>query len=432
MISLAELPPVERLLVKLAQRREIGAPLDGEERQLEERAFRQRFTRLAMRHGVHGLVLSAIVRAPLMQSLSGEVLEEFSVLFTHLRRQAIMWDVERDRLLALLERKGLSPVVLKGGALREMIYDQPVERSLNDLDLLFPDDQVESSIEILQAIGYRSPWSDEVREAYRQHHFHFLLTHPVGFAVEVHWALSRPSADFHLDSRAFLARAVGKPRHSRPLLRVPSMEDMILHMASQNAEDAFARLRRVVDVDRLIALTPHLDWNYLRDAARHGNVQILTAVALRLAQLRLGTPLPRGFVESLGVSRLTRLNLALLHAVPWMITLHDDRYVAAERLLRLWTTVDWRKRLRRCSRMALISKDPLAWVWKEEADERQGWLDGLSSLGKLAAYQARAYVSGIVALLTRSGRRGLRFWTKPAGALGSPAGTEGERRENGR
>jgi Uncharacterised nucleotidyltransferase len=413
MISLAALPPVERLLVKLAQRREVRAPLGGEERLLEQRTFREQFTRLAMRHGVHGLVLSAIIRAPLMQSLSARVQEEFTVSFAHLRRQATMWDIERDRLLALLERKGLSPVVLKGGALREMIYDQPVERSLNDLDLLFPDDQVESSIEILRANGYRSPWSDEVREAYRQHHFHFLLTHPVGFAVEVHWALSRPNGDFHLDSHAFLARAIGRPRDSRPLLRVPSTEDMILHMASQNAEDGFARLRRVVDVDRLIASTPHLDWNYLRERARHGKVQILTAVALRLAQLRLRTPVPRGFVESLGVSRLTRLNLALLQAVPSSITMHDDRYVAAERLLRLWTTVDWRARLRHCSRMAFISEDPLAWVWMQEAGERRGWLDGLSSLGKLAAYQARVYVSLITALLTRSGRRGLRFWTQP-------------------
>ena len=414
MLSLAELSPAERLLVKLAQRREIRAPLDGEVLRLEERAFRERFTRLAMSHGVYGLVLSAIVRTPLMQSLSAEVLEEFTVWLARLRRQAIVWDMERDRLLSLLERNGLIPVVLKGGALRETIYDQPAERSLGDLDLLFPDDQVESSIETLQANGYRI-WSDEVREAYRQHHFHFLLTHPVGFAVEVHWALSGPGQDFHLDSRAFLARAVERLRVSSPLLRVPSAEDMILHMASQNMEDAFARLRRVVDVDRIIASTPRLDWNYLRQAARHGDVQILTAVALRLAHLLLGTPVPSGFVESLGVSRLTRLNLALFRAVPWMLALDDDRRASAATLLRLWTTVGWRKRLRRCSMIALMRDDPLARVWQEEGEAggRKGRLHGLTSLAKLAAYQAWVYVCGIAALLTRSGRRGLRFWTEP-------------------
>ena len=414
MISLAELSPAERLLVKLAQRREIRAPLDGEDRLLEERAFRERFTRLAVWHGVHGLVLSAIVGAPLMQSLSAEVLEEFTVWLSRLRRQAIVWDMERDRLLSLLERKRLSPVVLKGGALRETIYDHPAERSLGDLDLLLPEDQVESAIETLQANGYRLA-SDEVRDAYRQHHFHFLLTHPVGFAVEVHWALSGPNQDFHLDSRAFLARAVERLRASGPLLRVPSAEDMILHMASQNVEDAFARLRRVVDVDRIITSTPRFDWNYLRQAARHGKVQILTAVALRLAHLLLGTPVPRGFVESLGVSRVTRLNLALLRAVPWMITLHDDRRESAATLLCLWTTVGWRKRLRRCSMIALMRDDPLAWVWrgKGEADGRKGRLRGLSSLAKLAAYQAWVYASAIVALPTRSGRRGLQFWTEP-------------------
>jgi Uncharacterised nucleotidyltransferase len=415
MISLAELAPVERLLVKLTQRREIRAPLDDEGMLLEERAFRERFSQLAMRHGVQGLVLSAIVRTSLMQSLSAEVVDEFTVSFARLRRQAIVWNMERDRLLSLLERKGLIPVVLKGGALREMIYDQPAERSLNDLDLLFPDDQLESSIETLEANGYRSPSSAEVREAYRQHHFHYLLTHPSGFVVEVHWALSRPDLYFRLDHRAFLARAVLRPRRSRPVLRVPSAEDMILHMASQNVEDAFGRLGRVVDVDRLIASTPHLDWDYLRQTARQGEVQIFTAVTLRLAQLLLGTPVPRGFVESLRLSRLTRLNLALFRAVPWMIALPDDRRASAGTLMLLWTTVGWRKRLRRCALMVLMREDPLDWVWKKrgEAGRGKGWLHGLSALGKMVAYQAWIYVSGIAALLTRSGRRGLRFWTDP-------------------
>jgi len=413
MISRAGLPLAERLLIKLTQRREIRAPLDGEDTRLEERTFRERFTQLAMRHGVHGLVLSAIVEAPLV-SLSAEVVEEFKVAFAQLRRRALVWDMERDRLLLLLQRKGLIPVVLKGGSLRETIYDQPAERSVGDLDLLFPDDQVQSAIETLQASGYRGPSSDEVYEAYRQHHFHFLLTHPGGFVVEVHWALSKPNGSFRLDTRAFLARAVEKPRVARPPLRVPSAEDMLLHMASQNVEDAFGRLRRVVDVDRIIASTPHLDWNYLRQAARHGDVQILTAVALRLSELLLGTPVPRGFVESLGVTRLTRLHLALLR-VPWTITRGEDRHVSAAELVLLWTTVSGRQRLRRCAIIASVREDPLAWVWqgKEGADGRKGRLHGLSSLGKLAAYQAWVYVSGIAALLTRSGRRGLRFWTEP-------------------
>src|SRR5207244_12244099 len=213
-----------------------------------------------------------------------------------------------------------------------------------------------------------------------RHRIAFLGTLPVGFRAEVPWALSGPNQDFHLDSRARLARAVERPRVSGPLLRVPSAEDMILHMASQNVEDAFARLRRVVDVDRIIASTPHLDWNYLRQAARHGDVQILTAVALRLAHLLLGTPVPRGFVESLGVSRLTRLNLALFRAVPWMLALDDDRRASAATLLRLWTLVGWRTRLRRCSMRALMRDDPLARVWQGEggAEGRKGRLHGLT------------------------------------------------------
>ena len=65
--------------------------------------------------------------------------------------------------------------------------------------------------------------------------------------------------------------------------------------------------------------------------------------------------------------------------------------------------------------IALMRDDPLAWVWrgKGEADGRTRRLRGLSSLSKLAAYQAWVYASAIVALPTRSGRRGLQFWTEP-------------------
>ncbi|HYB41801.1 MAG TPA: nucleotidyltransferase family protein, partial [Candidatus Methylomirabilis sp.] len=241
--------------------------------------------------------------------------------------------------------------------------------------------------------------------------------------VELHWALSRPGGGFRLDERAVLARAVARPSAAGPAGRVPSAEDMVLHLASQNEEDAFGRLRRLVDIDRVVALAPRLDWSYLRESAGKARAQTLLALSLRLAQRLLDTPVPRGFVESLRLSRLCRLNLALLRPVSWLMTPDGQRPAVAAELLLLWTTVGWRSRLQRCLVFAWPHSDALAAAWRTEIDEvverrargpRRLWV-----LAKLVAYQLWVYGRGLVAVFTSSGRRSLRFWSgrSTAGAM---------------
>jgi hypothetical protein len=365
------------------------------------------FFRLAMEHGIHGLVLRALVRSPLMTTLPLETAQGLTAEWNRLRRRAALWDLERDRLLSRLEHQGLTPVVLKGGALRETGYEEPAERPAGDLDLLMPPSQLEEAQAALQRAGYRFVGSQTVMAAYRLHHFHIALTNSNGFIVEIHWALSRAKQGFYLDERAFLTRATSRPRAAAVPLRVPSAEDMILHLASQNEEDAFGRFGRLVDLDRVVASTPQLDWSYLGTAARRGGVQTFTALSLRLAQILLNTALPVGFVEDLAPSRLSRLNLALLHPVLWVISPPAHRSAAAGQILLFWTTVGWRNRLRRYLAVAWWKTDPLAWVWMGSS----GWRPRrIWPLVKLVAYQLLAYARGLAAALTPSGRSRLRFW----------------------
>jgi len=350
-----------------------------------------------------------------MAALSAEVAREITAVWSRLRRQAALWDLERDRLLSRLSGEGLRPVVLKGGALRETVYEHSAERSMGDLDLLLPPGELEPAKSVLERLGYRSPGTDEAVEAYRLHHFHFPLAHPNGFVVEIHWALSRPGVGFHLDERAFLGRALDLPRAGGGALRVPSAEDMILHLASQNQEDAFGRLRRLVDLDRVVASTPDLDWAYLREASQRGGVQTLLGLSLRLCQLLLGTRLPDGFVESLGLPRLCRLNLMMLRPVEWMLSEPARRRAVAADLLLFWTTVGWRDRLRHCLVTAWPQADPFSWMWRGEGQDREH-PDSIWRIVKRAAlqiaYQMWICQRGLLAMLTPSGRRRWQFWTE--------------------
>jgi hypothetical protein len=179
-----------------------------------------------------------------------------------------------------------------------------------------------------------------------------------------------------------------------------------MHMATQNDEDTFGRLRRLVDLDRIVASTPQLDWAYLREAAQRGGAQALLGLSLRLAELMLNTPLPSGFINDLGLSRLCRANLALLRPVAWMLTEPEQRHDPAAQLLAIWTTVGWRRRLRRCWVAVKPDADPLAWLWQRQA-HRAGLLHVLLTI---AAYQIWVYVRGVGARLSATGRQNLGFW----------------------
>ena len=416
MLNPVELAPQERLLVELSRRDEVRGGLADARALLEDPTSRGRLLHRAREHAVEGLVLSVLLRSPLARELSDATSRELLGSWNHLRRQAAVWDLERDRLLSRLSCAGLSPVLLKGAALRETLYAEPAERWLCDLDLLLPAGELDAARVALIEVGYSDIGGAELHEAYRRHHFHDRLEHPNGFVVELHWALSRPGAEPRLDERAFLTRATERLRPGGQALRVPSTEDMILHLASQNAEDTFGRLSRLVDLDRLVSAAPALDWAYLRETARTSGAKNFLALALRLAERLLETPIPPGFIESLADSPLTRLSLALLDPVPWALRSREHERNLTATALKFWVTAGWPRRLRRLT--ARPQLDPLAWVWlghggADGSGEGGRMASPFTPLLKLFGYQLWVYARGLLSVLTPSGRRRLRFWTTP-------------------
>ena len=101
--------------------------------------------------------------------------------------------------------------------------------------------------------------------------FIFLLTHPVGFAVEIHWALSGPSPGFSSGQvvRSSSRRGEAADFGAASACPVSGGHDFFTWRA-RTWRTCSARLRRVVDVDRIITSTPRFDWHYLRQAARTG------------------------------------------------------------------------------------------------------------------------------------------------------------------
>ncbi len=364
-----------------------------------------------MGHGLLGLALATLERSGFPSRLSEPRRDQLLRPLPILRRQSRVWDLERDRLLALHAKAGIDVVLLKGGALRSMVYRESVERPIGDLDLLVAKDEVQASIDLLEDVGYESPYTESAIHAFEERHFHLRLVHRNGFIVEVHWNLTPEETCFPLDGVRFLERAL--PAGQDTGHRVPTPEDMILHLANQNVEDSFTKLRRFVDIDRVIRANPDLDWDALVRRARASGTHNIAALAVQISHRLLGTPVPPDLPRRLGVSALVRAHLALLEPAANLMSASGTRPSAAI-LFEWFCAPGLNSKLKLARDGVLQRREAHHWMFegREGPDENVPGLGrGLVVLGKVLVFQASRYVRALAGLLVPSVSRTAAFWT---------------------
>jgi hypothetical protein len=350
--------PAQRLLVELCRRH--PSPERVADLATDPGIFAELATE-SMRQAVQGLVFSRLAEL----GGSGEVFEggaeAIGATLTLLRKQAIFWDMEQDRVMAGLDRAGVSPLVLKGGALRRGIF-RPVERIMGDLDILVETADVERVLEALAVLGYRSEYPDRAREGFLEHHHHDRVAHARGFLVEVHWGLTRPGDVIQLDPHAFQSRAVTTSTPGSPPLRVPSLEDTLIHTVSQSEQDGVTELRRIVDLDRIVRHRD-LDWDYVRRSADEAGLHGFLCVTLCIAHRLLGTTIPDDLLAGEGLRPADRRHIAGLRPEWRVVHGTGAGSVAESYVFRfLCARPDHRRRWLQ-DRIRGIG-DPLRWVWE--------------------------------------------------------------------
>lgn len=402
---------MQRLLVWLSQRADVRGDLGDGLAVLAAPADRASFLQLARELGIEGLVLGAIETSGLVGSLAAVVVREVNTRLDQLKRQALLWDLERDRVLHALNRHRITPLLLKGSALREHVYDEATDRSMGDLDLLVAPDEIDRSMAALREAGYR-PESEQLQAAYREHHFHYVLNHPRGFVVELHWGLTQPGSAVPLDAKQFLARAMTSGRGANVPVRVPSPEDLLLHTVSQNEDDGFGLLRRIVDIDRIVARSPRLDWSYLARTARESHLDVVLRVSLRLASVLLRTDVPRELTGGAGLPMLSRLHLAMLDPAAWVVSLPSKRRAVACDTVRLWCAQSWNAWAHRVAD-TLRGAQTVAMVADDSGGSRRRPVAESTAVraAKLGGYHLVLYWRSALALASESGRRRLQFWS---------------------
>lgn len=384
-------------LLLAACRRDLASLAAADTEPLADPRARLCFLDLASRHGVQGLALAALHRAGCIDALPADASGALREVLRGLRRRAAILAMERDHVLGILQRHGLEAMVLKGAGLASTVYRDEVERDFGDIDVLLPAEQIDQALETLGRHGYGSAVSEEATERYRAHHFHLRVQRPRGTLIELHWALTAPHEVFRLDAAAFLRHgATG----ATPL-RMPRPEHSLLHVVVENARGAFSRLTRLVDVDRIVAGAPALDWDYLVATARASGLSSALALALELGRSMLGTEVPEEVRRRLRPAGAVRFHLALLRPASSLLRQRALKRASWAELMRLWLVTSHSRRMALVRMLRADSEDPLRWLWDGNESETRGHpslVRRVSRFGKVVAYQFGLYAGGIASV----------------------------------
>ncbi len=361
--------------------------------------YQQAFLAFARGHQLLGLVLVELARSAVGRLPPG-IAEEHQKQLKQLRRQAALWDFERDQVVSLLHDREIPVVVLKGAALRLTAYRDPAERPFGDIDILVPKESLPDAVALLESQGY-ARHSEHRDRIYHEHFHHLVLSRAPGFKVEVHWALAPGHSTIRLDPEGFRRDAVPARTVSGSAFRVPGPEHMVIHLSAQNVEDGLA-LRRLVDVDRIIAAVGSgFDWSRLSSEARRMAAEGVVALSLRLAELLLGTAIPRGFLGGLGLSRTVRTHLAMLDPVGVALGQRAGRRAVRD-LLALWCTVGTTARWGMLRDMVTGRRER---AWRDLLNLPRGPLRRLMSVALLGGAQLACYPAALIGRI-----RARDFW----------------------
>jgi hypothetical protein len=219
---------------------------------------------------------------------------------------------------------GLGVIVLKGPALAETVYPDPLLRPFDDLDLLCREEDWPAIHETVTLAGFSETRVEPTPppKAWREKaYYHNQYFNPaVAVSLEIHFDLwhtgLRPRlGDLYWD-RAPTSRVAAMEA------KVLSPADQLIHAAVHLHQHSYARLIWFVDLALLLRrYGADLDWDYVIEVARKEGVGLSLYYALYYEQQLLGVPAPAAV-------------LAALKPSPWQAWFHDQLW-APRRVLEL-------------------------------------------------------------------------------------------------
>ena len=208
-----------------------------------------------------------------------------------------------ERTIAAYSAAGIEVMLVKGAALSTFYYADPCDRNMADIDLLVPADRAREAVSLAQRHGW-SIDEEEYREAlYEGHHHLPPMSDTLGLDIrlEIHTEVLPQGHPLHFGADALRARAEERRTKGGSVVRVPSLEDLLLYSClhlgwSHEMRDGGWRTFR--DVSEVIR-QPDFSWDRFLVLARDRTLAGACYWTFELANRLCGLETPARVLDAL-------------------------------------------------------------------------------------------------------------------------------------
>jgi hypothetical protein len=200
-----------------------------------------------------------------------------------------------ERIAAEFNKADVPLLLLKGAALNLTLYDRPDERPMGDLDLLIKPEHIDEAFALLESLGCLRG-EPLVREDFFPQ-FYYEAEYSAGrivpVKIDLHVRPFRPLRYSRLvPADAFWQRA--EPvRMGRATVLIPSVEDMLIHLAAHSAIHGNARATWLRDLKRWAdAYRTVIDWDRFLTTVHAWRLALPVREAIERTERDLGPVCP--------------------------------------------------------------------------------------------------------------------------------------------
>jgi hypothetical protein len=245
---------------------------------------------LAEYYDILPLVAHNLVTQSPTNHLPQSVLERLNRAYSIVLYSNMYLSTELEQVIAAFNKYNIPTIVLKGTVLAELLYENLALRSVKDVDLLVPLNQVSTAISLLIDLGYRRS-TLLLNEKHPFHEVPFVKPGKIPIYIEVHRQLD--------DNRLMTVSEEEIWRRARPVelhgdvVMVLSPEDTLLFQADQYSKN-ITKLKSLRDVAQILKkYDQSLNWSYIIKSAHIWQIEIPSYYALRQAEMLFGAPVPQ-------------------------------------------------------------------------------------------------------------------------------------------
>jgi len=227
-------------------------------------AHGETFAALARACDVHPTVHALLERAARFDLVGKETEERLAGMRAKVRQDNLLLLARAEQALDALAAAGIVPIALKGLDTLHRYYGRFDARTLDDVDLLVPQNRLGEAVRALEAAGWTAPAEPE-RTHWLRSSFELPLTSsgPVTVGLELHWSLGQEGR-YAVDAGALRARAVPARICERDVLRLDD-HDAAAHLLIHHVQHYFdRRLKWALDLRRMVA-EPGFRWRTLAE-----------------------------------------------------------------------------------------------------------------------------------------------------------------------